>query len=220
MNKLLITTFAMLLFALSSTATAQDIRLDVKAGAQVTTHTSFDALSDTNTLGSRTIRASAGLVPGLRLVVDYGNDSNPEILRHGTAIRLTWVRHRFTAGAEYGPELWGFLRPFAGATFGYALGKLRLDTFDALYRDYSHDMIGEGYLGAETFLRLGGSDSPWVGTAGFRFGARGQTGATFDELAGQDREEDDPWTRVNPQLGTLHPNGWYWDIGIGVSLAF
>ena len=218
MNKLMMVAALMLM---SANAFAQeDIRLDLKAGAQITTHASLDAVADSNTLGSRTIRVSTGLIPDLRLLIDYGLDGNGLQIRHNGGVDPTWTRHRFAAGVEYGPSLFGFLRPVAGVTVGYALGKLTLETADALYRDYSHDVVGDGYLGLEAFVKLGGRDSKWRGIAGLRFGARGQTGATFDELKGLDRDEDDPWTRVNPKLGTLHPNGWYWDIGIGVSRTF
>lgn len=221
-RNLLIVAVVALAATVGSPAVAQDIRLDLRAGGFIGPHESLDAVADTNVIGSSTIRLSTalGALDGLRLFLEYGTDTSGEVDRLGFELRTDYTRHRFMLGGEWGPMLFGFLRPFAGLSAGYALGTLDAQLPTADYEDFSHDIIGDVFLGTEATLPLGRRDTTkWFGSAGVRFGARGQTSAEFDELS-TDRSDDDPWRRVDPKLGTLFPNGWYWDIGIGIARKF
>lgn len=215
MNLRIILAALFCLSCISSSLWAQDIRFDLRLGTQVLSDQSIDFVSDENTVPTQTLRVSSELLPDTRFIVEYGLEAPQKVVRHAQ-IDARYLRQRFMAGADWGPTLFGFLRPFAGATVGYTLGFIELETSQVRYEDYSHDIIIDMYLGGEATIKIG---RRWFITGGLRFGTRLQTLAEFDE-ATTERPEDDPWQRLDPELGTLNPNGWYVDFGAGFGIRF
>ncbi len=203
------------LSCVSSVSSAQDIRLDIRVGAQVVPDQSADFVTNENAIPSQTLRLSSQLVPDTRFILEYGSESPQRVTRH-LDIEATFLRQRFMVGAEWGPTFFGFLRPVVGVTAGYSLGALDFDTSQIQYSDYSHDIMADAYIGSEATYDL---TDRWFVTGGLRFGARLQTAAEFDELT-TDRPDADPWQREDPALGTINPNGWYVDFGVGIGMNF
>lgn len=150
--------------------------------------------------------------------------------RLGKAPLLSWSQSRFMLAAEYGPELWGFFRPFGRAGAGYALQSLSLMTGPGAQHDYAHDLAGFGALGFELFMPTGliGSspDSAWlkhvkIGLHG-QYGYMLQSDAQFDELESDpdSLSEDDPWQREPTQLGSLNTSGMFWSFGAMLRVSF
>lgn len=136
------------------------------------------------------------------------------------AAHLHWNMHRFMAEAEWGPELWGFVRPFARLGAGYSLQSLELQAGEPVLEDNAHDLAGQAALGLELFLpfHLSPRAFPFSVGVSSQVGYSAQTLAEFDELEADD--DDDAWTREQAALGGVEIDGLFWDIGVNLRLRF
>lgn len=199
-----------------------DLIFDMRVLAQYPQDDSFDALSETNTLNNLQLgfgHALDGVFPGLRGYFLYETSLHTTPNLFNESIETSWSQNYFMLAAEWGPTLWDFFRPYARLAGGYALQSFSVDLGDTLLGDYTHDVAFSGSLGFEGFFKLGqvgGAD--FYGAVITEVGYRGQTVAEFDELTPEDDDSAFPTEAVN--LGELHTNGVFWDLGIGIRMAF
>lgn len=203
----------------SATAMANELDVQLRVGSQVAEDSSFDAIQDDNLLSYTTLQFgyAPGGVDGLRLFFGYDNSTTPGQSRLG-ALNLDWARYRFMLGGEYGVRMFGFLKPLVGVSAGYALQEMTFDASD-VRTDYTHDVALEGYGGLDFVTDIATFETGEVLSlvAGGRLGWQMQTEARFDEL---DAEQSDGWTRPNNDIGVMNTDGLFWNIGVGLSLAF
>jgi len=205
----------------STEALAQELDLQLRLGTQVATDASFDALQDSNLLPYTTLQVgyalTEGSLQGLRLFLSYDNSTTAPSDRLGGGVNLDWTRYRFMVGGEYGIMLWNMFRPLAGIGVGYALGDMTV-TADDVRSDFTHDIAVEAFGGLDFMIDIATFDSGQVVrfNAGTRIGYQMQTEARFDQL-----ESGFPtWNRVDNDLGVLDTDGMFWNLGVGLSLAF
>lgn len=189
---------------------------------------SVDALSDDHWFEGVSLGLGYDLsylvLPGLRGFVLYEAVGKSQE-RFDGALDLDWMRQVVMVAADYGPDLWGFVRPSVRLGAGYATQKLHLTTNRAESTrpsDRTHDLAATGAVGLELYIPFG--DDP-AGSLFFNkvtFGLGGhvgymfQTTAEFDELT----RSGDSWQQEPLQLGELDMNGLYWNLGLTVRVRF
>src|SRR5690606_20863451 len=109
--------------ALASPASAQELTLQADLGVQYVTDASLDAISTSDY--QKTSQLSAGwgldaLSPDLRALAMFHLGSSGDQLRLGGDATTRWSLYRVMLGVDYGPRLWGFLRPVGRVGVGYA----------------------------------------------------------------------------------------------------
>ncbi len=195
-----------------------ELHVELRLPSYLTSDPSFDALSDDEQYTGGLLAVGYDLdkwtrVPGLRGYLAYaGGGLSPS--RFDGQMQLDWNRALFMAMADWGPQLWGFVRPSVRLGAGYALQSLDVTTTGATKSDYAHDLAGLGSLGLEVSTPHPLWGSMRLGLTG-EFGYLAQTTATFDELGGS----SGGWNRQEAALGDLNANGWFWDVGVGLSFA-
>ena len=203
-------------------ATQYDLIADVRIQTSYVEDASYDAVAEDDILSSFHLGVGYGLesvLPGLRTYFIYETALNEPMDRLGESTRIEWGQHVFLLAGEWGPELWGFLRPYARVGIGYALQTLDLSTdgASATMYDYAHDFAYTGSAGFEAFWKLEGVTLAFMG----QFGYRGQTESEFDELRyDADDLPDDGFEREELSVGTIDTNALFWDLGVGVRFAF
>lgn len=212
---------------LSAPAWADGVIVELDVQITQVNDASFDLVESDDYLSSISVGGGyelSGILPGLSVLGLFQSSVTAveQGERLGRSPLLEWSQQRFMVAAEYGPELFGFLRPFARVGAGYALQNLTLNTSDGALFDYAHDLAGFGALGAELFVpttQLANSpDTAWLSK--LKVGLHGQYGYTlqstaqFDELrASQDVPESDPWQRDPVNVGSLSADGMFWSFG-------
>jgi hypothetical protein len=216
-----------LLSTLATPAFAQDggefpngLMLEMRIAGHVATDESVDVVSDTNVLPvfHLGVQASIPQVPGLRAGLLFKTSEQPAPSRLGNQLDLDWTWRQFLAVADYGPMLFGFLRPSLRAGLGYGLQSMDVMLNDGAYSDWAHDfayfasgnveMTFVAHQSETSILRLGFSGE---------LGYQGQTNASFDELK---REDTDEWDRQPPTLGEMNTDGLLWSFGANLIFGF
>ncbi len=202
-------------------AQAETFQVDAAIGSAYPTDRSYDALADTNHLGSGTFAASMTLesllgLQGLRAYTQV-DLTGLHTQRFGGDLAFQWHRSHFLLGADLGPNIGGFFRPFVRLTAGYARQRLEIDPVDQPgYSDLSHDVVTKNSLGFELFIPYQQEEAISIPEP-FTFGITAetgyllQTGASFESLGS---ERDDPWQRSGFDAGTLRTNAPFWDVGL------
>ncbi len=225
---------ALLLTAtLAAPVSAQELTLQAELGVQYVTDASVDAISRSDY--QTTTQLSAGwaldaLSPDLRALAMFHLGSSGDQLRFGGDATTRWALYRVMLGVDYGPQLFGFLRPVARLGVGYAYQSLELITSGPASEDGAHDLTALGALGVEASVRVSqltpvSPESPW---AGLSLGAHTYLGylyqgdADFNDMRPGEGAlaEDDPWERAPTRLGTLAGSGVLWTLGVHASWAF
>ncbi len=197
--------------------TQPELLFELRGQTHYVSDDSFDALSDTSDHGGGLLGVGYALgevLPGLRAHLLYaGGDASTR--RFDGAVDLNWERLLFMAAADWGPEFYGTVRPYARLGAGYALQYLELETTGSPKDDHAHDLAALGSVGLEAYTPRDFLGRFRLGLIG-QFGYIAQTTATFDEL---DADGDDEWERDQAAMGDLDTNGLFWDIGLGLRVA-
>lgn len=215
------------LSALATPAFAQDggefpngLMLEMRIAGHVATDVSMDAVSEDNPLPvfHLAVLTSIPQVPGLRAGLLYKTSELLGPPRLGNNLQLDWSMQQVLAMADYGPTLFGYLRPSIRLGLGYSLQTIDVELNKVGHSDWAHDfayfasgnveMTWAVYHTENTVLRLGLSGE---------LGYQGQTNAMFDEL---EREKSDTWDRQAPALGSLKTDGLLWSFGANLNFGF
>ena len=222
------------LLAWAPDALADDLVVELGAQVVLATDPSYDLIDDRDTLTGLSLAVGVSPIkalPMLRVLGLYqaSGPDNPQP-RLGDRGRLAWSQTRLMAAMDLGPEVFGFLRPYARMGAGYSLQSLTWRSSSVTRHDYAHDVVGFGALGIEAFLTLDrlASDPAMSWLTELKLGVSGQLGllsqtdATFDELRpDQDTlPADDPWTRQALNLGRLKADGAFWSLGVTARMSF
>lgn len=153
------------------------------------------------------------------LLLDAGGTTKS---RFGGALQFDWSRNAFMLAADYGPEFFGFLRPSVRLGAGYVRQHLEISSSLPAVFDRAHDLAAMGAIGFEAFIPYATDPKhrgAWLGSftvgVGGHFGYYAQTAASFDNLRPYG---DQPWDHDGGDLGTLDPNGLFWNLGIVVRM--
>lgn len=213
---------------ISDLASANGVIVEMDVQVTQVNDASFDLIESDDYLSSVSLGGGymlSQIVPGLTVLGLFQSSVRAveQGERLGRSPLLEWSQQRFMVAAEYGPELFGFFRPFARVGGGYALQSMTLNTSDGALFDYAHDLAGFGALGVEVFVptaHLANSpDTAWLSK--LKVGLHGQYGYTlqstaqFDELRVDEDSlsESDPWQRDPVNVGTLSADGMFWSFG-------
>ena len=214
----------------SNTASADEIGLEVDVGTNYASDSSYDAIDDNDyhgRFGANLSYQSERLVPDLEMLFLFQRAiGDRRVNRFSSAYTSEWQQRRFMLGADYGPTLFGFLRPSARLGAGWAMQTLEVRTTGPTLQDRAHDFVAFGALGLGARFRLAGQEGSRLKAVVLglqtHYGYMYQTEATFDQLAASSDAypEDDPWTRQSSALGSLSTSGLFWDMGVSMRFAF
>ncbi len=203
-----------------------DLIVDLRMQSHYLNDDSIFAVKDNDVVGYSHLSVGHALdsvLPGLRVYFSFETALTEEVNRLGGSLTSDWGHWNFMLSADYGMDLWGWLRPSVRAGAGYALQSLTLTrSGDDPLEDYAHDFAYTGSVGLEALWRV---TEPSAGgfTLAFmtQFGYFGQTEAEFDELSRSDDDTpDDGFAREDVAVGSIDTSGLFWDIGIGIRLDF
>lgn len=205
-------------FVVTEEAQASELALELRINTHYVTDPSFDALSDENhTVGAQLAIGydlSALGLPGLRSYLVYeGTGQNTS--RFNRSLDLQWERTNLMIAADYGPDLFSFLRPSVRLGAGYVTQSLMVSSSGPDHFDRAHDFGAFAALGFEAYIPFSNTFSRVTFGLNGQYGYNWQTEATFDNLrAGDDAyDEEDPWQRQGVDFGTLQTRGQFWNIG-------
>ena len=212
-----------------SLAHADELALEVGVDSTRVADPSYDAVDSEDNYGSFALGVGyerSALVPGLRLMALYQTNMHEGGgRRFDGAATFEWSQNRFMLAADWGPTLWGFLRPSVRLGAGYSLQAMRLWTTGPIQLDRAHDFAYLGAIGLGAYLPMSvlgerdGLERLRIGVQG-QFGYLGQTVATFDGVTADEDAypEDDPWRRQPVDLGELDSSGRFWNLGVGLTV--
>lgn len=215
--------------AAPQTAHAGDLQLEGDISTEYPTDPSWDALNDNNINTSANLGVAYGLddfVPlsGLRAVVQFSG-TGMESHRFDGDYKFGWSRNLYLVGADWGPEIAGFMRPFARVSAGVARQHLEVTPNGSVqFQDSEVDFATKNSVGLELYIPFEkkGDSSSFGLSDMFTFGLSGQFGylwqapANFDGMRAPDgtHGKDDPWSRTSVNLGELNTNSTFWDVGL------
>lgn len=219
------------LAATAQEARADQLTIEFDAMSVRARDSSFDAIDEEDVYGNAALGIGYELgdaLPGLQVLALY--QSNIMEYQQGerldSALQLDWKQRRVMAAADWGPMLFGFLRPSIRLGAGYSQQYMEMRTSEPTLYDRAHDFVGFGAVGLGAYVELGRSPSiprdSFLGRltlgAQTHLGYIGQTTATFDELSADPDAlpEDDPWQRQPVDLGSLNSNGMFWNVGLAL----
>ena len=210
--------------ATTPSATADDLVVETAVRTAYYTDPSFDVISEYNAHSNFNFGAAWDFqrLSGLRLGVMLQIMPRLATSRFDGDLRVNWGQQRALGTAEWGFDLWSWLRPFAGVGLGYAHQFLSLDTTGPRLKDHAHDLTAFAGAGIDVGLPVRWGRIGLASSIGYEL----QTNARFDELR-HDRNafdhkyapDDDPWDRARADFGTLRTNGLYWTLGLRVEFG-
>lgn len=240
MRRLTLTTIAFAAFATLGLATPTDaeageIHLELSSTTEYAPDPSFDALSDDNVNGAGVLSGAYSfdnLVPfgDLRAYFEF-NGTGRDRRRFDGAFDLDWSRGMYLVGADWGPQLFEFTRPFIRVSAGYVRQQLRVSPSEdsPTFEQREHDFATKNAVGLELFIPYGEDSTAsfsipkeiTVGLSG-KFGHIWHTPAQFDDMRAADgsTDADDSWSRSSVNLGELRSTGLFWDVGAFIRFGF
>lgn len=214
----------------SSTASADEVGVELDLGTNYTSDARYDAIDDNDyqgRFGASLSYQTARLVPDLEMLFLFQRAiGDRRVNRFSSAYTSEWQQRRFMLGADYGPTFFNFLRPSARLGAGWAMQTLEVRTTGPTLQDRAHDFVAFGALGLGARFRVPMQDGSRLEAMVLglqtHYGYMYQTEATFDQLeASSDAySEDDPWARQSSSLGGVSTRGLFWDMGISMRFAF
>ncbi len=201
-----------------------ELVLEVRGFSLYAPSDSVDAISDDGLLQGVSLGLGYDLtnyvVPGLRgyVLFDAMGESKA---RFDGAANLEWSRQVVMLAADYGPDLWGMLRPSVRLGLGYATQKLQMQSegsTDSRYEDHTHDLAALGAVGFELYFPYSTDEEGGSIFKRFTLGVGGHVGYMFQTVAEFDELEatGDSWQRAPMNFGELDVNGVYWNLGLVV----
>ncbi|QED28294.1 hypothetical protein FRD01_13855 [Microvenator marinus] len=209
-----------LMIAGDAMAQDQSLFLELRMGGQVAEDASMDFITDSNVIPITSISVGGSIptLPELRAGVIYQGNVEERVPYRLTDLQFDWQLQQVMAFADYGVELFGFLRPSVRAGLGYSNQFVEVELNRSLYSDYAHDLVYMATANIDASFTIHQTPNFALRLAGlFELGWLGQTAAEFDEL---ERDKNDEWDRVPPTLGELNINGLRWSVGVGLEAAF